>query len=429
MKRNALQFLIDIAHEYGEVVAFKMGPRHAFLCTAPQHVQHVLQDNHRNYTKGPLIRRVMPLLGNGLSTSEGEFWRSQRRLLQPAFHRKRLADYGTVMSTTIGEVLDTWARFLDGQPFDVVQEARHLALNVLLRTLFGTAVRAEELQVSRSFVMAVKHICARGFSAFPLPLWMPTPKNLQFRRTLQRLDATVYRLIEARRSGSGEQGDVLSMLVNAYRDGAKMDNSAQQLRDEVITLLFAGHESTSLVLGWTWYLLAQHPSVASRLRAEVSQQLQQRTPTIDDLSRLPYTRMVLEESMRLYPPAWATMRMAIADDEIGGYRIPAGSLVWLCAVITHRHPDVWDHPDDFDPERFAPHRAAGRSRWSYFPFGGGPRQCIGEAFAMMEAQLALAMVTQRYQLCLVPEHPVAPQPQLTLVPRHGILMTLKENTP
>jgi cytochrome P450 len=238
----------------------------------------------------------------------------------------------------------------------------------------------------------------------------------------------VYRLIEARRSGSGDQGDVLSILINACRDGAKTDNSDQQLRDEVITLLFAGHETTSLALGWTWYLLAQHPSVASRLREEVSQQLQNRLPTIDDLSRLSYTRMVLEEPMRLYPPAWETMRMAIADDEIGGYPVPAGSIVWLCTVITHRHPDVWDHPDDFDPERFLPHRSAGRSRWSYFPFGGGPRHCLGESFAMMEAQLALAMVTQRYRLCLVPEHPVEPQPQLAFVPRHGMLMTLKRNT-
>jgi cytochrome P450 len=428
MKRDVVQFFIQIAREYGDVVAFKMGPRLAFLCTAPHHVQHILQDNHRNYTKGPLIRRVMPLLGNGLTTSEGELWRAQRRLLQPAFHRQRLADFGPLMTTTIGEVLDTWARFLDGRPFDIVQEARHLTLNVLLRTLFGTDMRAEELQVSRSFEAVVKHICARGFSALPLPLWLPTPKNRQFRRSLQLLDAAVYRLIEARRPGSGDRGDVLSMLVKAYGDGAKTDNSAQQLRDEVITILFAGHETTSLALGWTWYLLAQHPAVASRLREEVSQQLQNRLPTIDDLPRLSYTRMVFQESMRLYPPAWGTTRMAVADDEIDGYAVPAGSIVWLCTVITHRRPDVWDHPDDFDPERFSPPRSEGRSRWSYFPFGGGPRRCIGESFAIMEAQLALAMVTQRYRLCLVPEHPVVPQPQLTFTPRHGILMTLKRHT-
>ncbi|MDP3767798.1 MAG: cytochrome P450, partial [Dehalococcoidia bacterium] len=253
----------------------------------------------------------------------------------------------------------------------------------------------------------------------------PTPTNLRFRRAMRTLDDIVYGMIEARRNNGADKDDLLSMLLEARDEETGEGMSDKQLRDEVFTMFTAGHETTAAALAWTWYLLSQHPEAEGRLHNELGSVLSGRTPGLDDLQRLPYTRMVIEETLRLYPPVWSIGRMALREDTVLGYRIPAKGQVLLSSYVTHRHPEFWDEPERFDPERFAPERAASRPRYAYFPFGGGPRQCIGNEFAMMEAQLALATLAQRYRLRLVPGQVVEPEPAVTLRPRHGVMVTVE----
>jgi len=393
----------------------------------PDHVKRVLQENHRNYDKNfPNMKAARELFGNGLFTSDGESWLRQRRLMQPSFHHKRLTGFGRLMSEATATMLERWQRTAPGDtPLDISVEMTRLTLRIAGLSLFSLDLSNEADMLGRTFTTLGPLISK--YANLPLPpLWVPTPRNRRLLTGLNTLNTVVYAIIEERRKQpvATNTGDLLGMLLSAQDEETSEGMSDQQLRDEVLTLLLAGHETTAAALTWTWYLLSQHPEVECRLHTELDTVLGGRLPAVEQLDALPYTRMVIQEALRLYPPAFGFTRFAVTEDEIGGYPIPAKSVMFLSANCTHRHPVFWEEPEVFDPERFTPERSADRPRFAYFPFGGGPRQCIGNAFALMEAQLVLATVAQRYTLRLIPRHPVEPQVRLTMWPRYGLPMTL-----
>jgi cytochrome P450 len=424
--QNPLQFFLEAARQYGDVVALDLGSHRVYLLNHPDYIKYVLQDNHLNYRKGTSIDRIKPLFGTGLTTSEGELWRRQRRLLQPAFHHGQIAALAAVMTETTAAALERWRPVAtSGQPFDIAAEMLHLTQRIISKTLFGTDLGGEAETVRQALTTVQESINRRLWAFIDLPQWLPTPQNRRFRQALRTLNAVVYRMIAARRRCQQDMGDLLSLLLHTRHAETGKAMSDLQLRDEVMTLFVAGHETTAATLAWTWYLLAKHPDVQRRLQAELTAVLGGRTPTPQDLQNLTYTRMVIEEALRLYPPTWVTARSPLADDEIGSYHISRHAVVLLSPYVLHRHPTFWERPADFDPERFTPAQSTDRPRYAYFPFGGGSRRCLGESFALLEARLIVAMVAQAYRLHLVPEHPVEPQPLLTLRPRHGVLVTLQ----
>jgi cytochrome P450 len=360
----------------------------------------VLRENYKNYVKG--YGKVRVLLGNGLVLSEGSFWRRQRRLMQPAFHRRRLAGFADAMTDETARMLDSWeAKVVEGKPLDVAMEMTLLTQRIIVKTMFGSDVGEEGERIARAFETALAGIDAR----FLIPLWMtrlPLPVNRRFKKALATIDEAVHRIIRERRREGQEGGDdLLSMLMEARDEETGETMSDQQIQDEVTTIYLAGHETTAVTLAWAWYLLSKSPEVARGVREEVSRVLGERTPGIEDVPNLTYTKMVIDETLRLYPAAWMISRTAVEEDEIEGYRIPAGQTLFLSPYVTHRRPDLWPNPEGFDPERFAPESGGERPRFAYFPFGGGPRQCIGNNFAHVEAILVVAMVMQRYRLDLM----------------------------
>lgn len=414
-----------MTRQYGDVVRMRFFLWPAYLVSHPDGVRHVLQENHRNYSKDMYAYLIFqPLLGRGLVTNEGESWLHQRRLMQPAFHRKRLDAFGTLMSGATTRMLDRWQDTAShDQLLDIAAEMSHLTLGIAGQALFNIDLSNETHIVGHAVTEVNKLLSDYMYVPFP-PIGIPTPRNRRFQNTCRVLDQVVHNIITARRQQDTDTGDLLSMLLLARDAETGQGMSNQQVRDEVMTLLIAGHETVSAALTWTWYLLSQHPEVERRLHNELDEVLDGHIPTVDHLARLPYTRMVLEETLRLYPPAWIFGRKAIVSDEIGGYFIPANSMIVLSPYLTHRHPAFWQDPETFDPERFTPERSASRAHYAYFPFGGGPRMCIGSNFALMEAQLVLATIAQHYQLHLVPGHSVEPEALLSLRPRHGLPMTL-----
>ncbi len=423
---NSLPFITDVAQRYGDVAQYRMVRWSWYQINHPDGVQRVLQENNHNYTKGVMTLGIItPVLGDGLFTSEGALWLHQRRLMQPMFHRRRITAFGTIMTDATHNMFDRWQPAIDaGKPLDMLSEMSHLTMNIVTAALFSTHLNADSSAVSEAVTTLVDDIGYR----FEVPLYpppqVPTPRNRRRNQSLHTLDQAMYRIIEERRHGHAEHDDLLGLLMAATDEETGRGMSNKQLRDEVATLFGAGHETTAVTLTWAWYLLHQHPAVLARLRAELDAVLGGRPPTVADLPNLPYTRMVIDETLRLYPPAWITNRQAVADDEICGYHIPANVFVLLSPYVLHRHPAWWNEPERFDPERFLPERSANRPRYAYFPFGGGPRQCIGQGFALTEAALILATVAQQYDLRLAPNHQVEAQALATLRPRGGLPMRI-----
>jgi len=423
-RRNPLAFLQKLAHEYGDIAYLKFGSQHFVLLNHPDLIKDVLVTHHRNFTKGLVLQRAKRLLGEGLLTSEGNFHLRQRRLVQPAFHRQRIHAYGTVMTDYAVRMR---ARWQDGMTLDIAQEMRRLTLAVVGKALFNADVEAEADQVGEALSTIFTLFSSRLF----LPLAevlekLPLPANFRSRQAQAHLNAIIYRMIDQRRSSGEDQGDLLSMLLLAQdeeNDGDRMSDI--QVRDEALTLFLAGHETTANALTWTWYLLGRHPEVEAQLHAELDMVLGGRLPTVDDLPQLPYTRMVLSESMRLYPPAWGVGRRAIGEYEAGGYMVPAGSIIVMSQYLMHRDGRYYSDPLRFDPQRWTPEAQAKRPKFAYFPFGGGPRVCIGEGFAWMEGTLLLATIAQHWRMRLVEGHPVALHPLITLRPKYGMRMTIE----
>jgi cytochrome P450 len=396
----------------------------------PRHAQHLLRDNAQNYQKsGPLWDAVRTLLGNGLVVSQGDFWLRQRRLMQPQFHRQRLAGLTTLMVEAIDDVLKTWeTAAFTGQPFNLLSGFNRLTMRVVIKTLFGTALQPEAMdEVAHLLTFALDYLLVDGTTR-TLPAWLPIPGRRRYRQTIARFDEIVYQVIQDSRQGKGSENHLLAMLLNTVDEetGEGMDD--RQLRDEVATLFLAGYETTSIALSWAMHFLTQHPATLQKLQAEVDRVLGRRIPTFADLPNLPYARMVLQEAMRLRPPSYWLPRTAVADDEIDGYHIPAGTTVVSFTYLHHRHPDSWPNPEQFDPERFTPENSAGRHHFAWVPFGAGQRQCLGRDFALMEGQLALAMLVQRYQVSARAGQTIQPVLSTTLRPKGGVIVHLMRRT-
>jgi cytochrome P450 len=423
---DSLGYLRRVAQDYGDVVRYRVAHMTWYQVNHPEGIARILQENNRNYGKGALTLGILrPVAGNGLFLSEGEFWLRQRRLMQPTFHHRHVAAFGTMIVDATQAMLDRWqAHANEGQPRDIMREMSGLTLDVVSRALFSTPA-GYDAGVAQAIATLVEDIGYRFAVPFYPPPRVPTPRNRRHRAALGALDRAIYGIIAARRRGDTAGDDLLGLLMGVRDEDTGQGMSDQQLRDEVITLFVAGHETTAVALAWACHLLAAHPEAAERVQAEQTGVLGDRAAAAADLPRLPYARMVIDETMRLYPPAWITNRQAIADDEVCGYHIPAGAVVLVSPYVMHRHPAYWEQPERFDPERFAPERSAGRPHYAYFPFGGGPRQCIGKGLALMEAQLILAAVAQRFRLRHVPGHNVEPHALVTLRPRGGLPMLVE----
>ncbi len=426
--RDRLRFVLDVARTYGDVAQYRVAHMRMYQVSSPAGVERLLHDNHRNYSKDvPTFGTLRLILGNGLFTSDGDFWRRQRRLAQPAFHRRRVAAFGGLMTDATLAMLERWRPMVvRGEPVDVATEFMRLTMEVVTRALFSASVERDIDTIGRAITTLLNDVTFRFTFPFYPPLRVPTPRNRRFLSARATLDEVVYRIISGRRKEPAEHEDLLALLMEARDEDTGERMSDKQLRDEVITLFVAGHETTANALTWASYLLSTHVAVARRLQAEVDDALRGRIPTASDLPKLPYTRAVIDETMRLYPPAWITNRRAIEADTVCGYRIPRGATVSISPYVTHRDPMLWENPEGFDPDRFSPERSAARPHYAYFPFGGGPRQCIGKGFALMEATLVLALLTQRCELRLVPGHPVQTEAMATLRPRYGMRMTAHE---
>jgi cytochrome P450 len=351
-------------------------------------------------------------------TSEGDFWRRQRRIAQPAFHREQIARFADVMVARTEAMLELWEEL--PEPIDVAREMMRLTLEIVCRTLFTVDLGARVDAIGDAVSLANHDTIERISSLIDLPLWVPTPRNRRFKRALRTFDEIVYAEIGARRDARDPGQDLLGMLLSARDPESGEGMSDLQLRDEIVTMFVAGHETTANALAWCFYLLSTHPEIERRAREEVVGVLGGRHPTLADLPKLGYLKQIFQETMRLYPPVWGIGRGAVETDVISGYTIEKGSDVTLCQWVTHRHPDLWSNPEGFDPDRFADPEAI--DRWAYFPFSGGARQCIGNNFAVMEAQLILATMLPRQRLELASGHRVVPQPLVTLRPLHGVPM-------
>jgi cytochrome P450 len=419
-------FYLRTWRNHGDYVRIRAIPGVYFYFLAhPEAVEHVLQKHHKNYRKPVFFDRTMALLvGQGLFSSDGDLWLRQRRLAQPAFHRQPLARLFPLMTAATDTFLKEREAAGPGQVVDLLDEMMHLTLRIASTTLFSTDLTRVSDTTRRAYRTTFAYLNYRMGTLFKAPTWLPTPRNLAFVRAKRLLDHLVLDLIEARRKTASRPEDLLSLLLAAQDEETGVGMSDQQLKDEVLTLLTAGHETTGAALAWTWYLLGQHPQVQNDVADEVKARLQGRSPAIDDLPHLPLVRAVFEESLRLYPPAYGQPREAIEADEINGFLIPSRSMVALSQYVTHRHPDFWEQPEAFKPERFLPAQAATRAKFAYFPFGGGPRICIGNTFALTEGSLVLASVLQKLRVELVQAHPVVPDTTFTLRPKYGVKATL-----
>jgi cytochrome P450 len=422
--KDPLGFLSRCAQEYGDIVHLRFMGQTFYLLSHPDLIEYVLVENNRYFTKTRILRRNGRLLGDGLLTSQGEFWRRQRRLAQPAFHRKRIAAYGEVMASFAERSLEGWR---DGQTIDVHEEMMRLTLEIVAKSLFDADVGAEAKDVGMAMTVALEDFSSQR-RLIRIPKSIPTPHNLRFERAARRLDTIVHTIIEERRkSGEEDRGDLLSMLMLAEDESGKRMTD-KQLRDEVMTLFLAGHETTANTLAWTFWLLSLNVAAEARLAEELERVLGGRPPTLGDLRRLPYVESVIKESMRLYPPAWVMGRESVGECEVGGYRMRAGSTALMSQWVIHRDPRYHHKPKRFDPDRWAAGHEKGMPRFAYFPFGGGPRQCIGAGFAMTEACLVLAAVAQRFRMELAPGQRVEPYASITLRPKGGIRMTLAKRS-
>lgn len=425
--RDPLSLYLAAQKTYGNIVWFRaMPPFSWYMVTEPHDIEHVLVTRQKNYVKGDFfLRALKPILGRGLFTNEGESWLQQRRLIQPTFHRGHVTALADTILRPTAARLDAWeAIAASGEPIDMLDEMTRLTLQVAGLSMFGTDVSDEANEIARSARVVFAYASYRLNEPFPWPLAVPNARNQAFKRALHDLDSVVYAIIQRRRREGSERNDLLALLMNAQDadTGAKM--SDLELRDEIVTLLLAGHETTAATLSWVWYLLALNPEAETTLHAELDSVLAGRAPTAEDVPNLPYTDHVIQEALRLYPPAWGMPRQAVEEDELSGYKIPPGAVLNLCTWVTHRRPDLWEHPERFDPDRFSPERSADRPRFTFLPFGGGARQCVGSSLALLESRLVLASAAQRYRARLVPGHPVIPDPTFTLRPRYGVRMTL-----
>lgn len=424
VRRDRLGLMTSLAREYGDAVRLTMGPKSLYFFNHPDHAKHVLADNHANYRKGVGLVHARRALGDGLLTSEGELWRKQRKAIQPVFQRDRLAASAHVIVEEAQALVTRLRATPPGEPVNIVSAMTGLTLGVLGRTLLDTDLSAHA-SIGHAFEAVQDQAMFEMVTLNMVPMWMPLPRQVRFRRAKRELTDVVDQLVrEHTESHDGTGDDLMSRLIASTRDEPDSTARAGRIRDELVTLLLAGHETTASTLGWTWHLVDQHPEVFERLHEEAVRVLGDRQPVYEDLHGLQYTSQVIEEVMRLYPPVWILPRRAVADDEIDGYRIPAGMDVVICPYTLHRHPAFWPSADRFDPDRFGPDQTGDRPRYAYVPFGAGPRFCVGNNLGLMEAAFVIAVVARELRLTKVPGHQPVAEPMLSLRMRGGLPMTV-----
>jgi len=422
--RDMLGFMINAKNEYGDIVHFKILGRKVFLLNHPELIKDVLVKHDRNFTKSRALERSKLILGNGLITSEGEYHLRQRRLAQPAFHHQRISSYGKIMADYASHLSDRWQ---EGDTVEMHREMMTLTLAIVGKTLYDTDVESETDEIGNAVTVIIDMFPRMLFPFSEILDKIPLPETIRFEKARERLNKTVYGMIEQRRSSGEDRGDLLSMFLIAQDDegdGGRM--SDLQVRDEIMTIFLAGHETVANALTWTWYLLSQNPDVERKLHEELDMVLGDRSPSVEDLEHLNYTRMVLTESMRMYPPVWSMARSAINDYKVRNYDVPARSSIFFCQYIIHRDPRFYPEPLSFDPERWIPDQKRPTHQYTYFPFGGGPRRCIGEQFAWMEGTLVIAAIARNWKFRLVPGHKVDIKPMITLRPKYGMNMIVRK---
>ncbi|MFY0566911.1 cytochrome P450 [Archangium lansingense] len=427
--KDRFEFLEAARQRIGDIYTLDLGFSDAIILSHPRHVQHVLVDHARKYFKGGAIWESMrTFLGNGLPVSEGEFWKRQRRMIQPAFHHQRLIALTEKMVEAIDESLASWEQAAKtGAPFDIAGAFSRMTMNVMVRAMFGSGLEAGEAErVGQALAYIIDYLMV-GMMTKSLPEWLPIPGRARYQQAVQYIDEVVLRIIERGRA-SAEEDNLLSLLLHAVdtESGERMTNA--QLRDEAVSLFVAGYETTAVGLAWAFHLMTRHPEVFQRLRTEVDEVLGQRVPGFADLRPLTHARNVLQESLRLYPPAYWIPRTATEEDEIDGYRIPAGKMVVAFTYIIHHNPDVWEQPERFDPDRFTPERSEGRHKQAWIPFGAGQRLCIGREFSLMEGQLILARIAQRYDVSAIPGREARIHIGTSIRAKNGVWVHLKART-
>jgi cytochrome P450 len=423
-REDAIKMLMDLQRDYGDVVRQRLGPYLVHSVTHPDGVRHVLQGNYKNYSRGKFYENFKLFFGDGLLTTDGEYWLRHRRMAQPLFHRKVVDQCTDTATASIGEMLDRWEGEVGREPVELVGEMMHVSLGILGRVVFNMDFSGYSHVITPSVLVGLKTMMPQGNLNDFIPQWVPTPYNRRLTRAQTSLRDVMHKVIREHDHGGDGTIDLITLLQSAKDSETGLGLTDQELHDEVMTIFMAGHETTGNGMAWTLYAVAEHPDVRERLEAEVDEVLGGRPPKLEDLANLPYTKMVVDESLRLYPPIWGYTRDPIADDEIDGYHIPKGSTIFLSPFVTQRHPDVWEDPERFDPERFVPGRAESYPPFSYFPFGGGSRKCIGFHLALLQMQLVTAMVAQRFRVETVPGHPVEYGRMVALRPTHGIRATL-----
>jgi cytochrome P450 len=426
-RTDRLAYLTENARVYGDVVAYRLGPVRIWGLNHPDLIEEVLVHQNRKFQKHFALRAAKPTLGNGLLTSEGDFWRRQRRLSQPAFHRERIAGYGRAMVELTERMLDTWT---DGQSKDVQAEMMQLTLEIVARTLFGAEIGGEAERIARTMDSLMDNFTAKVNRRIPLPPWIPCPTNFRFWRDMRTIRGTLQDILTRRRASGEDRGDLLSMLLQATDtegDGARMTDG--QLQDELITLFLAGHETTANTLAWAWWLLSRNPEAEAKVHDELDRVLQGRAPTFEDLPRLTYTDHVITETLRLLPTVWLLGREAMEPVSLGGYTLPKGHTVWMSQWVVHRDPRFYNDPERFLPDRWADGLAKRLPRYAYFPFGGGPRICIGNQFAQMESVLLLAAIARKFRLRIADDFTPILQATMTLRADGGIPAILEARRP
>lgn len=426
IRGNLLGVLVQGFKDYGDLFMFEVkGQPLQYMMAHPDHIQEVTVRQADKFVKSPDYsdrrKGIARFLGSGLLTSDGEFWKRQRKLVAPALHTKRIEAYAQTMVDSTSKMLDGWE---GRREIDVDEEMMQTTLAIVAKSLFNVDVSRESQRIGDAMTALQNMFGSSNGPEALLPWWIPTPNRYAANQAVRILNEIVYRIIRERRESNEDLGDLLSMLLLA-RDDAGQGMTDEQVRDEAVTMFLAGHETTANALNWTWVLLAQHPEIEAKLHDELDRVLAGRTPTLADLKQLPYTEMVIKESMRLYPPAFTFSRSATEDLKIGEYDVPKDSVITVVSYYTHRSAEWWDEPEKFMPERFSAENEKNLHRYAYIPFGAGPRVCIGNSFAMMEAQLMLAAIAQRYQLRLAPGQVVEPDPLLTLRPKGGLRMRVE----
>lgn len=428
LQSQPLEYIGGLWREYGDLVRLKVIPGFTiFLSMHPDHAEHILSTHSENYEKPDFFLKPMGLVqGKGLFSSEGEHWQQHRRLMQPAFQQRRLVRLHGVIWDCVGSLLREWEEKPAGEVIDIAAEMKRLTLKIVGLALFSVDISDESNRLAQALRIGVEYVYGRLTAPLSLPVWVPTPTNRQFLQAKSTIDSVVLEIIQNRRQHPDSSDDLLSMLMSATDEETGKGLSDLDLLNEMITLFNAGHDTTATSLAWTWYLLGLHPDIAENMRSEVETVLQRGEPTFEKLPQLKYTRRVFDESLRLCPPGMGLApRAALAADEIDGYSIPQGAIMNIAFYFTLRHPDFWQNPEAFDPDRFLPEKVSNRPKYAYMPWGAGPHVCIGKNFALMEVMTILSAIAQRFQINLISKQPIEIDPRFTLRPKGGVKVRIE----